>query len=491
GGTTMNAHEIADLRARLAAFVLDDPAVDYPFTARLARDNGWSRAFALRVADEYKRFVLLCQISDRPPCPSEQVDEAWHLHLTYTRSYWNDLCGQVLRRPLHHEPTKGGNSEYEKHVALYEHTLNLYRDTFAAEPPRDIWPPANIRFGADTEHRQVNLQRNWVIPNPLARLRSWRRGAMAAPLLAVTWNPLDWQGPQFLWFFGITFLLALLTGLILRRVLRPSTEARLEPPLSPAEIAQLARGKRGTITATLCQLVSKDVLKLQATESTVLGFKTKPKQQLVAGTAQPAEPLEHALTKAIITNPNATLRELESAAGETLDRTEAELINRGLVYEPWQVFLPRWLPVMLTSLVLLVGLAKIGVGMYRDKPVGYLIIGCLVAFFVVVGLFKHIRRSKAGDQLIADLQTRHASWKAGGTPAAALGPAEIAVAVALFGTAALAGTAYASLNQWERQSWGNVGSDSSSSGCSSGCGGSGCGGGGCGGGGCGGCGGGD
>ena len=39
----MNAHEFAELRDRLAAFQLDDPEAAYPFSARLARENGWSR----------------------------------------------------------------------------------------------------------------------------------------------------------------------------------------------------------------------------------------------------------------------------------------------------------------------------------------------------------------------------------------------------------------------------------------------------------------
>src|SRR5262249_44352050 len=157
--------------------------------------------------------------------PSEQVDEAWHMHLTFTRSYWTELCGNVLQRPLHHEPTRGGSDEHLKHVALYEHTLALYRETFGSEPPPDIWPASSIRFGADTEHRKVNLARNWIIPNPLGRLKAWRTtvACVGLPLFAVVWNPFDWQGPHFLAFFAGCYFVALFLGLALRKSLAPQT----------------------------------------------------------------------------------------------------------------------------------------------------------------------------------------------------------------------------------------------------------------------------
>ena len=78
----------------------------------------------------------------RHVCPSEDVDQAWHLHLTYTRSYWKRFCGDVLGRPLHHDPTRGGPAEARKHLAMYDRTLAAYREAFGHEPPPDIWSPA-------------------------------------------------------------------------------------------------------------------------------------------------------------------------------------------------------------------------------------------------------------------------------------------------------------------------------------------------------------
>lgn len=113
------------LWARLAALDLDGPAA-LSFSHRLARDNGWPLAFARRVVLEYKKFVYLAATCGHPVTPSDEVDQAWHLHLVYTRSYWDELCGQVLGFALHHGPTKGGAAEGHKFQDWYAATQQSY-----------------------------------------------------------------------------------------------------------------------------------------------------------------------------------------------------------------------------------------------------------------------------------------------------------------------------------------------------------------------------
>src|SRR6185436_12357785 len=103
----MRADHVELWRA-IESFQIGPPDCDLPFGARLARENGWSLPFAARVIAEYKRFVFLAATAPHPVTPSDSVDQAWHLHLLYSESYWSELCGQVLRRPLHHGPTRGG-----------------------------------------------------------------------------------------------------------------------------------------------------------------------------------------------------------------------------------------------------------------------------------------------------------------------------------------------------------------------------------------------
>lgn len=124
--------------------------------------NGWPLTFAEQVFIEYRKFLFLCAISPQPVTPSDAVDQAWHLHLSYTHSYWNDLCRNILGKDLHHNPTQGGASERNKFSDFYNYTLELYRSTFDSDPPVDIWPPETERF-SDIDFVRVNKRTNWVL----------------------------------------------------------------------------------------------------------------------------------------------------------------------------------------------------------------------------------------------------------------------------------------------------------------------------------------
>jgi hypothetical protein len=127
-----------ELYEKLKGMELNQSDLPLNFTKRLARENLWEVEFASRVHDEYLRFVILAGVAGHPVTPSEAVDEAWHLHLTYTRSYWDDMCGGILGSPLHHDPTGGTVDDQKKYVNWYEDTLSSYRKIFAEVPPADI-----------------------------------------------------------------------------------------------------------------------------------------------------------------------------------------------------------------------------------------------------------------------------------------------------------------------------------------------------------------
>ena len=99
---------------RLEAFEFDEIDADLTFTDRLARDNGWTPDYTERVIDEYKRFCYLAIRAGHEVTPSDQVDQVWHLHLSYSRNYWEEFCPNVLQSDLHHGPTKGGAAEAKK-----------------------------------------------------------------------------------------------------------------------------------------------------------------------------------------------------------------------------------------------------------------------------------------------------------------------------------------------------------------------------------------
>jgi hypothetical protein len=153
-----------DLWHRLEAYAIGPSDAALTFTDRLARENRWSREHAARVIGEYKRFCYLACTAGHEVTPSDAVDQAWHLHLTYSRDYWQRFCPEVLRADLHHGPTAGGQAERSRYYDQYAATLASYDRAFGTAPPRDLWPPARRRFQIDPKGVRVNPHDVIIVP---------------------------------------------------------------------------------------------------------------------------------------------------------------------------------------------------------------------------------------------------------------------------------------------------------------------------------------
>lgn len=147
---------------RIEKYDLDAVDATFPFSARLARENDWSIAYAKNVIEEYKKFMFLIKVAGHPCTPSDAVDQVWHLHLVYTRDYWQVWCKEILEQEVHHGPTKGGNKERAKFHDWYEQTKATYQRLFNQIPPPQIWPSSTIRF-SEIDFRRVNTHKNFVL----------------------------------------------------------------------------------------------------------------------------------------------------------------------------------------------------------------------------------------------------------------------------------------------------------------------------------------
>jgi len=163
----MGAHG-SDLWERIAGHAIGPDDASLTFAARLARENRWSLPFAERVIREYRRFCYLAMTAGREVTPSDAVDQAWHLHLTYSRDYWQVFCPEVLGADLHHGPTKGGTVERDRFYHQYAATLSAYEDAFGDVPPADIWPAADRRFTVDPQSIRVNFRDAIVLTRRVA-----------------------------------------------------------------------------------------------------------------------------------------------------------------------------------------------------------------------------------------------------------------------------------------------------------------------------------
>lgn len=485
----MNSHE-KELYQKLVAFSLDDPTSQLQFSDRLARENGWSVGYSLRVIDEYKRFVFLAMTAGHVVTPSEQVDQAWHMHLTYTDSYWNDLCGKVLGRPLHHGPTKGGKSESVKYRDLYERTKVSYRKFFQEDPPDDVWPDTEIRFGEDLSYRRVNTHRYWVVPKPRQLLRqmlSSRSQEVVAlgllPLVFAAVNPFDLRGPDFLLLFGIVYLFSALAALVLRQTLRREWGERIDLGAAdvkdPYEVAYLAGGQARVAQAATATLVRTGILSVEKGLSSTRLIENLPLPEHA-----------HDIEKAIYASVQATNGKVEGHrfkkfAGGTVSSLKRSLIKKGLVETASSFMMARLWPLAVMCPVVILGVIKLTVGISRDKPVGFLVLGLAVAVGTMAWFaISQPRCTIAGERLLREFRRQHDA----GTETMEIRSSDglngdLAYSVALLGVAA-ALSPTDPIARLFAASQSPVGSNSTSfGGCGAGCGGGGCGGG------CGGCGG--
>lgn len=130
------------MNTKITQFKVVSGVDDDIFWKKLLEENAWSLTFAKGAFTEYKKFIWLTQVSDRRLVPSTVIDNVWHLHMTFTKSYWHDLCRDILHRELHHTPSANDAAAKTKNYDDYCNTLKLYKQEFGASPPEQYWPRA-------------------------------------------------------------------------------------------------------------------------------------------------------------------------------------------------------------------------------------------------------------------------------------------------------------------------------------------------------------
>jgi uncharacterized protein (TIGR04222 family) len=401
--------------------------------------------------------------------PSAEIDEVWHLHLVHSRDYWDIWCADVLRRRLHHGPTRGGASEAARYRTQYAATMALYEQWFGP-PPEAYWPGTHTRFRATPRFRTVDLDRVLVLPRP--RMPGRRLATLVLAAVATTagasparadlpLNPLDWDGASFLLLYACLLGGAIVVTLALRLLLRRTAHGADTERLSWFELAYLAGGEMRAFDAAMAELLARAAVRFDPETRSVTA-------SAFSGYLPPfLSTIRRSLT------PRASHRRLVRDSDEAFGQVRDTLVSRGLILasgQSWQVgFITAAVPV----LVGLFGCAKIQVGVSRGRPVGDLTFLVVVTFVLAfVFLLSRPLRTSSGDTALRQYKDYHA--RAMRAPL----DGELALAVALVGTAVLAGTAYAEYARFAAagSSGGDGGGDSGGDG-----------GGGDGGGGCGGC----
>ncbi|MBV8500148.1 MAG: TIGR04222 domain-containing membrane protein [Paucibacter sp.] len=417
--------------------------------------------------EEYRRFCLLAISGTQLAVPSDAVDQVWHLHLTFTRDYWQRFCPEVLGRDLHHEPGDAASSALMRE--RYAQTLACYAETFGP-PPEAWWPSTRERFAA--RRRSVDLRRHWLLPR--LRLTLWIGGtaalaafilALPSPALALPANPLAWPGKNFLLLYIVLMALGYVATRLWRRALRVGPQPASMGQLDRFETALLAGGPQRVVDAAVAEMLSTDQL-----------LWDRDKKQLVQapGGAAPVEPVLAGVLQELQRNARPPLSP-RGALSDCIRQLGDRLQRGGLWLDPDQSRRLAWRPMLISAGLLLFGAAKLAVGLRNDRPVGLLVILMIMTFFGSLGMALAAgRRSRAGEERLSELeQSLQHSVRAPRS-------SDLALAVALGGTGVLIGTAYAGYHRQVHASDSSSGGDSGGDGGGGDGGGSGCGG--CGGG---------
>ena len=436
---------------RILAWASADPLLQRRFRQQLAQATGWDGARCERAIQEYLRFCVVAARLGGRAVPSASVDQVWHLHLTWTRDYWEDFCPNRMGFAFHHQPSRGQPGEREALRLGYAETLHAYQSLFGT--PDAAWWPA------------------WSTAATRARRGRWARMAAALGLLPAASalalpGPLDWRGPEFLSLYLALLAASLLFAIgwrLWHRQQRDPARSLLpgEPPVW--QLAYLRGGARGVVDAAAASLHEDGYLQWDAAS----------KQLVRRREDTPEDSLLRALLPQL-SGPPARFGRAEQV-------TPVQQLREQLVRQGWwhsNESSRRIATLGAAPLWLLVGfgIAKIAIGVMRDAPVALLVL--LVIGTLIAALAFHFSRpgaTRAGRELLAAQKARHA------LDLRAPRPGKLALAVALGGTALLAGTALAGYHELRHPpSSGDGGGSDSSDSSSDGGGGSGCGG--CGGG---------
>lgn len=257
----MKVEEHRSLWSAIQQFPLNDPNAEISFSHKLSAKQNWSPSYTEQVIEEYRKFLFLCCISPNGASPSQAVDEAWHLHLTYTKSYWIDLCKNTLNKDIHHHPSRGGDEEDHKHSAWYAETLELYQSVFESPPPVEIWPPPK------------SLEP--PIADPVPVIRNAAKFLIVLLLLfpfVLIWFkyglvfPFSLSGPQFLVFLPVLTVCSLLCFMLIQNEKVKHFPALAEnwfPREATAfETAQFLYGRKRCMQAAIVDLIRRNLLVL-------------------------------------------------------------------------------------------------------------------------------------------------------------------------------------------------------------------------------------
>lgn len=267
-------------------------------------------------------------------------------------------------------------------------------------------------------------------------------------------GPFDLPGEPFLVLYGTLLAMTIVAGFLIPRWLRP--DGRSARRLDTEQLAYLAGGKSRFIDTVVARLLRQRLLSME-------GSKFRPERRDAASNAA-----ERSVLTLFAPTPWSAI---ERALAPHAEPVEQSLIDADLLMDRGTTLQMRFWQTLPYLMLIGFGLIKFDIGMLRHKPVA--ILGFLLVVTAVLAVIRWAavdRRTREGLEAYRD--ARRTSDRIRRAPTGS----ETDLAVALFGTAVLAGSEVAAFHSFRRSSSSGSGGGDVSSGGDGGCGGGGCGG---------------
>jgi uncharacterized protein (TIGR04222 family) len=376
----MNLPEHKELWNNIQQFVFDEPNATITFSKKLAGQQKWSPSYTEGVIEEYRKFIFLCCISPKGAAPSKAVDEAWHLHLTYTQSYWNAFCKNTLGKDIHHYPSSGGEQENHRHTNWYNETLNLYVSVFGAPPPAGIWPQPGMQLPAAEQSSQLRPQ-TYRFPTALLIVVYL---LLLLPFVSNYYmtgiaSPFSLNGPQFLLFYAILGLAVIIVHYLLRKEkfmhLEKWVDAWSMGDMTIFQLTHFVHGKERAVETSLVDLYRRELVSVDDTGTIVVHsdrYKAPDKE-------------ENPLIPALLNKADGSSVTYDAIAG---DWYKKQLFTHPAIDELFSLTDQKesWFQKNIVLLfALLIGLARVMQGWMNDRPVVFLFLE-IIALAVIVGI---------------------------------------------------------------------------------------------------------
>ncbi len=279
-------------------------------------------------------------------------------------------------------------------------------------------------------------------------------------------GPLDLPGPQFLGLYAVLLVLAVVLGIAIPRMLRPAGTPA--PVTDEDELAYLAGGETRLTESVTARLLASGAIAMEGARRFAILRHDNAKS--------PGE------VAVLSLHSPASWGQIANAVRPHAQTIAERLARRGLLLTQAEQARIRLLQTAPYLLLLAFGGTKLAIGISRDKPVAI-----LAALLVITAIGAIIRYANLNRRTGAAIGAVKSVQSGSDRLRRAPDESESGMAVALFGTGVLAGSAFSELhdlrssNSGSSDSGGDSGcSSDSSSGCSSDSDGGGCGG--CGGG---------